>query len=48
MSKSAHLEKLNAAQRKAVTHGEPLGQQGFRAGPLLIIAGARMTLRKSP
>jgi DNA helicase-2/ATP-dependent DNA helicase PcrA len=40
MSKSAHLEKLNAAQRKAVTHGEPAGQQGFRAGPLLIIAGA--------
>lgn len=40
MSKSAHLEKLNAAQRKAVTYGEPAEQQGFRAGPLLIVAGA--------
>ena len=36
----AHLEKLNTAQRKAVSHGEPLGDKGFKAGPLLIIAGA--------
>ena len=35
-----HLETLNAAQRKAVTTGEPLPGQGFRSGPLLIIAGA--------
>ena len=40
MSQSAHLEKLNAAQRKAVSYGEPAGQRGFHAGPLLIIAGA--------
>src|SRR6185312_5025514 len=36
----AHLEKLNAAQRKAVSYGEPLPDKGFKAGPLLIVAGA--------
>src|SRR6185312_2061089 len=36
----AHLEKLNSAQRKAVSYGEPLPDKGFKAGPLLIIAGA--------
>ncbi|MGH8221133.1 MAG: ATP-dependent helicase [Steroidobacteraceae bacterium] len=36
----AHLEKLNTAQRKAVSFGEPLPDKGFKAGPLLIIAGA--------
>ena len=40
MSTTAHLEKLNAAQRKAVTHGEPLAERGYGAGPLLIVAGA--------
>lgn len=40
MSTSAHLEKLNAAQRRAVTYGEPAPQRGFSAGPLLIVAGA--------
>jgi DNA helicase-2/ATP-dependent DNA helicase PcrA len=40
MPTTAHLEKLNAAQRKAVTHGEPLPDKGFAAGPLLILAGA--------
>ena len=40
MSTTAHLEKLNAAQRKAVTHGEPLPEKGFASGPLLILAGA--------
>ncbi|MBV6417940.1 MAG: DNA helicase II [Steroidobacteraceae bacterium] len=40
MSQSAHLARLNAAQRQAVTYGEPLAPQGFRSGPLLIIAGA--------
>ena len=36
-----HLETLNAAQRRAASHGEPLpGNKGLRAGPLLIIAGA--------
>ena len=40
MSTTAHLDKLNAAQRKAVTYGEALEPKGFRAGPLLIVAGA--------
>src|SRR6266478_7896416 len=40
MPTTAHLEKLNAAQRKAVTHGEALAENGYRAGPLLIVAGA--------
>ena len=40
MATSAHLEKLNAAQRKAVTHGAPLAERGFASGPLLILAGA--------
>ena len=40
MATTAHLERLNAAQRKAVTHGEPLPEKGSRAGPLLIVAGA--------
>ena len=39
-SQLTHLEKLNAAQRKAVSYGEPLPDKGFKAGPLLIIAGA--------
>src|SRR6185437_1568167 len=39
-SQLAHLERLNAAQRKAVTYGEPLPDKGFKAGPLLIVAGA--------
>ncbi|HNR22980.1 MAG TPA: ATP-dependent helicase [Steroidobacteraceae bacterium] len=40
MSTTAHLAKLNVAQRKAVTYGEPAESQGYRSGPLLIIAGA--------
>lgn len=40
MPTSAHLEKLNAAQRKAVAYGEAVQPKGFQAGPLLIIAGA--------
>src|SRR6476646_8907044 len=40
MATTAHLERLNAAQRKAVTHGEPLPEKGYRSGPLLIVAGA--------
>ena len=40
MATTAHLEKLNAAQRKAVTHGEALPEKGFASGPLLILAGA--------
>ncbi len=35
-----HLETLNSAQRKAVTTGQSLPEQGFASGPLLIIAGA--------
>src|SRR5689334_6580349 len=44
MSSGSHLEKLNAAQRRAVTHGEAVvgasGGKSYRAGPLLIVAGA--------
>jgi len=40
MPTSAHLDKLNTAQRKAVTHGQPLPDKGFASGPLLIVAGA--------
>src|SRR5215472_17448160 len=41
MATTAHLEKLNVAQRKAVTYGEPLPEKkGFASGPLLILAGA--------
>ncbi len=40
MSTTRHLDKLNAPQRKAVTYGEPLPDKGYRAGPLLIVAGA--------
>jgi DNA helicase-2/ATP-dependent DNA helicase PcrA len=36
----SHLDILNAAQRKAVTYGEATGDKGWRAGPLLVIAGA--------
>jgi len=36
----SHLDILNAAQRKAVTYGEPAPEKGWRAGPLLVIAGA--------
>jgi DNA helicase II / ATP-dependent DNA helicase PcrA len=40
MSTTAHLDRLNAQQRKAVTHGAPLGEKGYASGPLLIVAGA--------
>jgi len=40
MSTGLHLENLNGAQRKAVTYGEPMAPKGFKAGPLLVIAGA--------
>src|ERR1700757_4761388 len=40
MPTTAHLERLNSAQRKAVTYGEALPEKGYRAGPLLIVAGA--------
>ena len=41
MPTAEQLGSLNAPQRKAVTYGEPLpGGKGFRAGPLLIVAGA--------
>jgi DNA helicase-2/ATP-dependent DNA helicase PcrA len=36
----SHLDILNAAQKKAVTYGEPTGDKGWAAGPLLVIAGA--------
>jgi len=34
-----YLDKLNPAQREAAVHGDG-GPDGFRAGPLLVIAGA--------
>jgi DNA helicase-2/ATP-dependent DNA helicase PcrA len=37
---TSHLEKLNTAQRKAVTYGEALPEKGYQSGPLLIVAGA--------
>jgi DNA helicase-2/ATP-dependent DNA helicase PcrA len=36
----SHLDVLNSAQRKAATYGEPSGDKSWRAGPLLVIAGA--------
>ena len=35
-----YLERLNPAQRQAATYGCRDGEAGFRAGPLLVIAGA--------
>src|SRR6056297_2779041 len=35
-----HLARLNPAQREAATWGERAAGGGFRAGPLLVIAGA--------
>ncbi|HEY3809132.1 MAG TPA: ATP-dependent helicase [Steroidobacteraceae bacterium] len=40
MSVASHLAALNGAQRKAVTYGESTPEKGWRAGPLLVIAGA--------
>jgi len=40
VSTAAHLEKLNAPQRKAVCYGEAQPQKGLKSGPLLIVAGA--------
>ena len=40
MSAASHLAALNTAQRRAVTYGEAVPEQGVRAGPLLVIAGA--------
>jgi DNA helicase II / ATP-dependent DNA helicase PcrA len=40
MPAASHLDSLNSAQRKAVTYGEPAPAKGWRAGPLLVIAGA--------
>jgi DNA helicase-2/ATP-dependent DNA helicase PcrA len=40
MRADSHLANLNSAQRKAVTYGEPAPAKGWRAGPLLVIAGA--------
>jgi DNA helicase-2/ATP-dependent DNA helicase PcrA len=37
---ASHLESLNLAQRKAVAHGSATPDGQFRAGPLLVIAGA--------
>jgi len=39
-SVSATFDRLNPAQRAAARHGERAGDGAYRAGPLLIIAGA--------
>jgi DNA helicase-2/ATP-dependent DNA helicase PcrA len=40
MASSPNSPALNSAQRKAAVHGEAVPEKGFRAGPLLVIAGA--------
>lgn len=40
MPSVSHLDSLNTAQKRAVTYGEPVGDKGWRAGPLLVVAGA--------
>ena len=35
----AWLDRLNAQQRAAVTHGERVPGAGYASGPLLVIAG---------
>jgi DNA helicase-2/ATP-dependent DNA helicase PcrA len=40
MAAASSSPSLNSAQRKAVAYGEPVPEKGFRAGPLLVIAGA--------
>ncbi len=35
-----YLELLNPAQRQAATYGQQVEKTGFRAGPLLVVAGA--------
>jgi DNA helicase-2/ATP-dependent DNA helicase PcrA len=40
MAAPSYLDVLNIAQRRATTYGESLPEKGFRAGPLLVLAGA--------
>jgi len=40
MAVEGTFARLNEAQRRAATFGEPSGHRGLRAGPLLVIAGA--------
>ena len=40
VANSNTFEKLNPAQRAAVTHGDAIAGRGVSAGPLLVIAGA--------
>ena len=40
MATDSAFDRLNAAQLRAARHGEPAEDRSFRAGPLLIIAGA--------
>ncbi|HEY3730634.1 MAG TPA: ATP-dependent helicase [Steroidobacteraceae bacterium] len=40
MAVAAPLDVLNSAQKRAATFGERVGDQGWRSGPLLVIAGA--------
>ncbi|HWG78083.1 MAG TPA: ATP-dependent helicase [Steroidobacteraceae bacterium] len=40
MPAASHLDNLNTAQKRAVTHGNPIDGGGWKAGPLLVVAGA--------
>jgi DNA helicase-2/ATP-dependent DNA helicase PcrA len=40
MADAAQFESLNAQQKRAATYGQVSGEKGWRAGPLLVIAGA--------
>src|ERR1700689_3183433 len=40
MAASSQFDTLNAQQNRAASYGEVSGEKGWRAGPLLVIAGA--------
>ncbi|HTT06550.1 MAG TPA: ATP-dependent helicase [Steroidobacteraceae bacterium] len=40
MPAASYLDNLNSAQKRAVTFGEPVEGGGWKAGPLLVVAGA--------
>ncbi len=48
MTTTAHLERLNAAQRKAVTHGEVLAEKGVQCRPAADRGRRRAPARPTP
>src|ERR1700677_4045201 len=40
MAASSQFDTLNAQQKRAASYGEVSGEKGWRAGPLLVVAGA--------